>query len=144
MRLVLCAIALCSTVPLATAQPAEELPAGPTADLLIECASAHTHNIQLLQAVGEDVKPLYRTLGYFRMAGEAYSSKAYAAQKYQQARAALQARMDGAFAEPEATREASVQKFSDDLDAQLTECTRFQRQHVAAIRARLASAGLLR
>ncbi|QJW84393.1 hypothetical protein HK414_13180 [Ramlibacter terrae] len=129
---------------MASAQQAEELPPGPTADKLIECASAHTQNIQLLEAAKQDAKPLYPTLGYFKMAGEAYSSKAYAAQKFQESRAALTAKMDSAFAEPEVARRFAIEIFARDLDAQLAECTRFQRANVAAIRARLVSSGLIK
>lgn len=87
---------------------------------------------------------LYRQLGYFRFAGEAFSSKEFAEQKYQAARKALNARMEAALAEPEATRDASAQRFVDELQAQLVACARFQRENVAAINERLKQSGLLK
>jgi hypothetical protein len=142
MRLAASALFLTVLSPFVAAQ--QELPPGPTADTLIACASAHTQNILLVQAAAGDTKALYRVLGYFRLAGEAYSSKSYAEQKYQEGRAALKAQMEAVFAEPEATRMPGVQKFLSDLDDQLEECSRFQRAHAPAIRERLAQSGLLK
>jgi hypothetical protein len=136
------AILLTMLSPYASAQ--QELPPAATADTLIACASAHTQNILLVQAAAGDPKALYRVLGYFRLAGEAYSSKSYAEQKYQEGRAAFKAQMDAVFAEPEATRMPGVQKFLTDLDDQLEECSRFQRANAPAIRARMAQSGLLK
>lgn len=141
----LVALALSAAVQPAWGQPQHVgEPAIRTADKLLECAAAQILTIRLLQEANQSVAGLTQQLSYFRLAGEAFSSEEYAHRKYREARALLNARMDRAMSEAEATRPLSVQRFADDLFVQLDECTRFQRANASAIRARLEQSGLMK
>jgi parvulin-like peptidyl-prolyl isomerase len=108
-----------------------------TADRLLSCASAHAHNIKILQAMGRRVDALYKSLGYFRLAGQAFSSKEYSEQKYNSLRESLIAGMDQALANRSTDQGVGVQAFDNALNTELNECAKFQREKSAFIKDRL-------
>ncbi|MDP3785484.1 MAG: hypothetical protein Q8Q55_00120, partial [Undibacterium sp.] len=82
------------------AQPPKQLSVGnqATADRLLSCASAQAANIQILEKMGKDVNSLFREVGLFKLAGEAYSSKTYSETKLVEFRTAIDDELTAALA----------------------------------------------
>lgn len=114
------------------------------ADRLLSCASAFTHQLKILQAMGRNTDTQYQYLGYFRLAGQAFSSKEYSEEKYNALRGSMVANMDQALAARSIDQGATVQSFYNTLNTELTECAKFQRANSALIKDRLLQTGLLK
>lgn len=103
------------------------------AEKLGTCAYAHVHNIRVLETTGTDVTNLYRVAGYFRVAAEAYSSKAFVDGVFDKARAIYEAKMNEALASPPAERVTRAREFMASLHADLDDCATYQRANANAI-----------
>lgn len=114
------------------------------ADRLLSCAATYAHHIKILQAMNQNVDSQYKFLGYYKAAGEAYSSKEYADKKYSSLRETLVAKMDQAMSSLGVDNGAAAQAFSNSLQTEIRDCGQFQREHSTEIKDRLVKSGLLK
>ena len=109
-------------------------------DQLTRCAAAHTVNVKILLEAQQDVAALYRMVGYFKVAGEAYTSRVHAERTFAAEKEALESRMGAALSAPEGERVSRARRFMDELSGELRECAELQRANKASIDARVRAA----
>jgi hypothetical protein len=118
-------------------QPGDEM----LANALLECSAIHTANAVALKAAGEDPASQNVVVGYYRAAGEAFSSPQFAQKRVAE------------FDEGERTAMAKVQaspstdaarEYLLELDSRMDLCGRYQRRHLDLITQRIEKSGLLK
>lgn len=108
---------------------------------LLECSAIHTANALAMKASGEDPSSQNVLVGYYRTAGEAFSSAQYARQRVAEFDQIERATLEKVRASPS---NDAAREYLAELDSRMDLCGRYQRRHLALITGRIEKSGLLK
>lgn len=117
-----------------SAMPGDDLA---LADKALECASVQAQQVLFLEAAKLDVGPGYKYVGYWYRVGAAFSSKAYADEKYLALRTELAAKVDETLPFEGAEFLERARTVVAELQAKERECGAFHHEHGLRIKKRL-------
>ena len=110
------------------------------ADYMLGCASSQVSMIMTLKRDGKPVDRLYATAGFFKAAGQAYSSPEYAQRRYDALRQAAQQKEVDALGADDSGRAERAQSLAGGIFSDVAACVAYQRANATTLGEKARSA----